>query len=417
MSQPDRKTFRRLRLTGVVAAVVAVVIVVYGIATRASENSRLHDWTEAQALPTVAIISPSAGANSNGLELPGRFEAYTRAPIYARTSGYLKSWKYDIGAHVKAGDLLGEIETPDLDQQLQQARADLATAQANERLSALTAQRWQKILAMNAVARQDVDEKLGDYEAKKAATASAKANVDRYVATKGFTRLVAPFDGIVTARNTDVGALISVGGTVGQELFVVSDTHRLRVYVNVPQSNVPGIAPGTKATIIAPEHPDKTYMATVEAVVAVGQRRVRHEPDAARRRQPVGRAVARWLRDRAPRSRRPSRRRDGAGERTDLQREGPVGRDGRHGQPRRDQAGRDRARSRQGHRAQRRHRRKRSRDREPARRHRQRRRGAHRWRRAEGHVRKEGLIARHRCTRSGRSSQRADATAIHPLRV
>ena len=265
MSQPDRKTFRRLRLTGVVAAVVAVVIVVYGIATRASENSRLHDWTEAQALPTVAIISPSAGGNSNGLELPGRFEAYTRAPIYARTSGYLKSWKYDIGAHVKAGDLLGEIETPDLDQQLQQARADLATAQANERLSALTAQRWQKILAMNAVAKQDVDEKLGDYEAKKAATASAKANVDRYVAMKGFTRLVAPFDGIVTARNTDVGALISVGGAVGQELFVVSDTHRLRVYVNVPQNNVPGIAPGTKATIIAPEHPDKTYMATVEA--------------------------------------------------------------------------------------------------------------------------------------------------------
>jgi RND family efflux transporter MFP subunit len=265
MSQPDRKTFRRLRLTGVVAAIVAVVIVVYGIATRASENSRLHDWTEAQALPTVAIISPSAGGNSNGLELPGRFEAYTRAPIYARTSGYLKSWKYDIGAHVKAGDLLGEIETPDLDQQLQQARADLATAQANERLSALTAQRWQKILAMNAVAKQDVDEKLGDYEAKKAATASAKANVDRYVAMKGFTRLVAPFDGIVTARNTDVGALISVGGAAGQELFVVSDTHRLRVYVNVPQSNVPGIVPGTKATIIAPEHPDKTYMATVEA--------------------------------------------------------------------------------------------------------------------------------------------------------
>ncbi len=265
MSQPDRKTFRRLRLTGVVAAVVAVVIVVYGIATRASENSRLHDWTEAQALPTVAIISPSAGGNSNGLELPGRFEAYTRAPIYARTSGYLKSWKYDIGAHVKAGDLLGEIETPDLDQQLQQARADLATAQANERLAGLTAQRWQKILAMNAVAKQDVDEKLGDYEAKKAATASAKANVDRYVAMKGFTRLVAPFDGIVTARNTDVGALISVGGAVGQELFVVSDTHRLRVYVNVPQNNVPGIAPGTKATIIAPEHPDKTYMATVEA--------------------------------------------------------------------------------------------------------------------------------------------------------
>ena len=265
MSQLDNKTRRRLRITGVVAAVVAVVIVVYGVATRASESTHLHDWTEAQALPTVAIVSPSASANASDIELPGRLEAYTRAPIYARTSGYLKSWKFDIGAKVKTGDLLGEIESPDLDQQLLQARADLATAQANEKLAALTAQRWQKILLTNTVAKQDVDEKVGDYEAKKAAAASAKANVDRYVAMKNFTRLVAPFDGVVTARNTDVGALISVGGSAGQELFVVSDTHKLRVYVNVPQNYVGDVMPGTKATLNVPEHPGVKYSGVIEA--------------------------------------------------------------------------------------------------------------------------------------------------------
>lgn len=265
MSQPDKKFLRGLRTTGIAAAIVAAVIVVYGVATRASENSKLHDWTEAQALPTVAVVTPSAVANNSGLELPGRLEAYARAPIYARTSGYLKSWKVDIGAQVKAGDLLGEIESPDLDQQLLQARADLATAQANERLAAITAQRWQKILATNTVARQDVDEKVGDYEAKKAAAASAKANLDRYIAMKGFTRLVAPFDGVVTARNTDVGALISVGGAAGQELFVISDTHKMRAYVSVPQSYVPNVSPGTRATLGVPEHPGVSYNATVEA--------------------------------------------------------------------------------------------------------------------------------------------------------
>ena len=146
MSPPDRKTSRRgLRLTGAIAAIVAVVVVAYGVITRASENARLHDWTEAQALPTVAVVAPGSGANSSGLELPGRIEAFTRAPIYARVSGYLKSWKFDIGAKVKAGDLLAEIETPDLDQQLSQARADLSTAQANAALAQTTAKRWQSL--------------------------------------------------------------------------------------------------------------------------------------------------------------------------------------------------------------------------------------------------------------------------------
>ena len=265
MPDVKKKSWRGLRLAGVIVAIVAIVIVVHGVLTRASENSRLRDWTDAQALPTVAVISPSNNANASGLELPGRLEAYARAPIYARVSGYVKDYKVDIGAQVKTGQLLAEIETPDLDQQLSQGRADLVTAQANEKLAKLTSDRWQTIVKTGAVAKQDADEKLGDYQAKQAMTAAAKANVDRFLAMKNFTRITSPFDGIVTARNTDVGALINVGSSAGQELFVVSDIHKLRIYVNVPQNYVPLVPPGTKATMSVPEHPDKKYEATVES--------------------------------------------------------------------------------------------------------------------------------------------------------
>jgi RND family efflux transporter MFP subunit len=260
-SAPPR---RGLRLTGIVFAIAAIVIVATGLYSRASGNARLREWTDAQAIPIVAVAPPASGANAGALELPGRLEAYSRAPIYARVSGYLKSWKYDIGAHVKAGQVLAEIETPDLDQQLQQARADLNTAQANEKLAEVTAERWQKILKSNAVSKQDVDEKVSDLAAKRAAVASAKANVDRYVAMKGFTHIVAPFEGVVTARNTDVGALINAGTAAGLELFVISDTHKLRAYVNVPQAYVRSVQPGTKAELTVPEHPEKSYAATIE---------------------------------------------------------------------------------------------------------------------------------------------------------
>jgi len=258
-------TKRGLRIAGVVGAVVAIAIVATGVLARSRGETKLREWTEAQAIPTVAVAAPTANGDGDELKLPGRLEAYARAPLYARTSGYLKSWTADIGTPVKAGQLLAEIETPDLDQQLQQARADLATAQANEKLAGITAERWQKILQSNAVSKQDVDEKTGDLAAKRALVASAKANVDRYVAMKGFTGIVAPFDGIVTARNTDVGALVNAGSAVGQELFVVSDTRKLRVYVNVPQNSVPDVPSGTKATLTVPEHADKSYTATVEA--------------------------------------------------------------------------------------------------------------------------------------------------------
>lgn len=255
----------KLRIAGVLAAIVAVVVVTIGLVTRARGDAHLREWTDAQAIPTVAIVEPGAQADAATLDLPGRFEAYSRASLYARVSGYLKSWKVDIGAPVKAGELLAEIETPDLDQQILQAKADLVSAQANATLAASTAKRWTSMLTSNYVSRQDVDEKTGDLATKQALVKAAQANVDHMQALKGFTRIVAPFDGVITARQTDVGALINVGGGAGQELFVVSDTRKLRVYVSVPQNYVPSIPPGTKATITAPEHPGRTYLATVES--------------------------------------------------------------------------------------------------------------------------------------------------------
>jgi len=254
---------RVLRTAAIVGSTIAIVIVASGITVRAIESSRLRAWTEAQALPIVAVSTPRGGAGDAGLELPGRIEAYATAPIYARVSGYLKSWKKDIGAHVKAGELLAEIETPDLDQQLLQARAALASAQANVALAQTTATRWSALLASGSVAKQDVDEKQSDLAAKQAMVRAAQANVDLLATTKGFARIVAPFDGTVTARNTDVGALVSAGGGSAPQLFVVSNTRTLRVYVNVPQNQVPSVVPGTRATITVPEHPGKTYTGTV----------------------------------------------------------------------------------------------------------------------------------------------------------
>jgi len=269
MSQPDRNSGRpaprRLRLVGVIAALVAIAIVAYGLVSRAAENSRLHDLTEAQAVPVVAVVMPASVENHAGLDLPGRLEAYISAPIYARVPGYLKTWTHDIGSRVKAGDVLAEIDTPDLDQQLLQARADLSVAQANAQLAKISADRWQSLAGTDAVATQDVDQRTFTLNANLAQVKASQANVDHLVAEEGFKRLLAPFDGIVTARETDIGALINVGAAGGAELFVVSETSKLRVYVNVPQNNVPSVPSGTKATIQVPEHPGKSYSGTVEA--------------------------------------------------------------------------------------------------------------------------------------------------------
>jgi RND family efflux transporter MFP subunit len=269
MSQPDRNPSspvpRRLTLIGSAFALLAIAVVAYGLGTRQAQNARLHDVTEAQAVPVVALVTPASVSNNAALDLPGRLEAFIQAPIYARVPGYLKSWRYDIGAKVKAGDMLAEIATPDLDQQLMQARADLSVAQANAKLAQIGAERWQSLAGTDAVAKQDVDQRTFTWNANIAQVKAAQANLDRLVAEEGFKRLVAPFDGIVTARETDIGALINVGAAGGAQLFVVSETGKLRVYVNVPQNYVPSVPSGTKATISVPEHPGKTYSGTVEA--------------------------------------------------------------------------------------------------------------------------------------------------------
>src|ERR1700676_513389 len=269
MSQPDRNPGRPvprgLRLAGGVFALLAVAVVAYGLVSRAAQGSRLHDLTEAQAVPIVAIVAPSAVENHEGLDLPGRLQAYITAPIYARVPGYLKSWKHDIGGKVKAGDLLAEIDTPDLDQQLMQARAALSVSQANAKLAQISAERWQSLAGTDAVAKQDVDTRTFTLNANVAQVKAAQATVDQLVAEEGFKRLIAPFDGIVTARATDIGALINVGAAGGAQLFVVSETGKLRIYVNVPQNYVPSVPAGTRATITVPEHPDRTFSGTVEA--------------------------------------------------------------------------------------------------------------------------------------------------------
>ena len=255
---------RRLRTAGLVACAIVLVVVAGGVIARVSHDSNLREWTDEQAIPTVAVVLPKSESAAGTMELPGRLEAHARAPIYARVSGYLKSWSADIGTRVKAGQLLAVIEAPDVEQQLLQAEADLVSAKANAALAESTAKRWQSMMGTDSVSRQEVDEKLGDYAVKRAMVNAAQANVNRLRTMQQFTRIVAPFDGIVTARETDIGALINAGGGTGPELFVVSDTRRLRLYVNVPQAYASLLTAGTKAQVSVPERAGSKYEATVE---------------------------------------------------------------------------------------------------------------------------------------------------------
>jgi RND family efflux transporter MFP subunit len=251
--------------TAVIAILVAAAVVAAGLASRGSNAKRLEQSAAARSVPSVSLVLPSTAAVGT-LELPARVEPWSRAPIYARVSGYLRSWNVDIGTPVKAGQLLATIETPDLDQQLLQAQAELATARSNLALAESTAKRWTSLLKEDAVSRQEADEKSGDLAARKAAVQGLEANVQRIRAMQRYTRLVAPFDGVVTARNTDVGALINVGGGAGSELFVISDIRRLRVYVQVPQRQLSSVQAGARAQVSVPERAGKSYTATVQSL-------------------------------------------------------------------------------------------------------------------------------------------------------
>jgi RND family efflux transporter MFP subunit len=256
---------RRLGLVAVAAAIAAAAIVGSGIRTRESASARLSEWTEQRAVPVVSVAPPDTKAKRATIELPGRLEAYAQAQLFARVTGYIKDWKADIGSQVSAGDLLAEIDAPDLDQQIMQAQADLSSAQANAALSAANLARGQSLIASAAVSKLDLEQRTADASNKAGIVRSMQANLERLRALEKYKRIVAPFDGIVTTRATDVGALINAGAGGGPALFVVSDTRRLRAYVNVPQNYVPSIKVGTKARIMVPEYPGRNFPAVVEA--------------------------------------------------------------------------------------------------------------------------------------------------------
>jgi RND family efflux transporter MFP subunit len=255
-------TAPRARRYAIAALLMAAGLAAWGIVARVAGRSALASDTADLAIPTVSTVKPTPGSAAEPLVLPGSVQAYTEAVILARTNGYLKAWYTDIGTRVKKGRLLAEIDTPEVDQQLRQARADLSTAQANFDLAHTTDARWQKLLATDSVSRQSADATAGDAAAKKAALASAAANVARLSDLESFKRVLAPFDGVVTSRNTDIGALINAGQ--GNALFRVADTSKLRVYVLVPQLYAANTTPGLDAEVSFPERPGKTYPARVD---------------------------------------------------------------------------------------------------------------------------------------------------------
>jgi RND family efflux transporter MFP subunit len=243
-------------------AVIAVAaILVSGIWSRVKAGATLRAETAQAAVPAVSVVSPKQTAPADEIILPGNVQPFITSPIYARTNGYLKKWYFDIGAHVKKGQLLAVIETPEVDQQLEQARSNLLTAQANLELASITKTRYQGLLKSNAVAQQDVDNAVGTYNANKAIVEADKATVEQYSALVSFEKIYAPFDGVITARNTDIGDLINSGSSsnVKTDLFHISQPGKLRVYVNVPEEYTRGIKIGMTADLSLAEFPDRKF--------------------------------------------------------------------------------------------------------------------------------------------------------------
>ena len=250
-----------------VAAVLALAafIIAAGIVPRLKQRAELRKETNYSAAPTVTAVHPARQAPSEEVVLPGNIQAFIDAPIYARTNGYLRRWFYDIGAHVKRGQLLAEIESPEVDKQLQQAREDRDTAQINLKLAQITAARYTDLFKSDSVAKQDVDNAVQDAAAKASTLKSAQANVGRLEEMVSFEKLYAPFDGVVTVRNTDIGQLIESGsgGGPGRELFHVAAIDRLRVFVNVPQEYSHEAKPGMRVDLTIPELPGRRFPGTL----------------------------------------------------------------------------------------------------------------------------------------------------------
>jgi RND family efflux transporter MFP subunit len=268
MSSEDVKApSRRSLLTAATAAVLlASVVVGYGFVNRAQSKQEVVNWTNAQSMPTVALAQPIPGGSQQTLTLPGNVQPFNRAAIFARVNGYVKSWDHDIGTAVKAGQVLATIDAPDLDQQLSQAKATLASVRANHQIASLTANRNNILLQKQIVAQQLADQTTADEKAKEAVVDANQANVRQLEAMQSFKTLSAPFDGVVTARNVELGMLINSGGGSGQALFEVSDLHRVRIYVQVPQSFSAGLTVGMKATFEMPQYPGVQFDATLSHI-------------------------------------------------------------------------------------------------------------------------------------------------------
>ena len=252
-------------VVAVVAFLIVAAVVISGIVPRVRARATLRNETNHLAVPTVIVAKPKGSTPGQEVILPANVQAFRDAPIYARTNGYLKRWYADIGAHVKAGQLLAEIETPEVDQQLHQARADVSTAEANTHLSEITSSRYEGLLKSDSVSQQDVDNAKGDYAAKRAILQSSQANLKRLEELQSFEKIMAPFDGVITARNTDIGQLINSGSSTGpkSELFHIAAPGVLRVYVNVPEVYSRSTKPGLKADLILAEYPGRRFEGTL----------------------------------------------------------------------------------------------------------------------------------------------------------
>ena len=247
-----------------IVAVIVLLIVLFGIAARSSSQHTLEKTTAIAAIPSVNVIYPAPSTLSSEIALPGNTQAFTDTPIYSRTSGYLKSWYFDIGAHVRKGQLMAQIETPELDQQLQVAQADLKSSQANLDLANVTSARYQNLLKTNSVSKQETDVAMSDAAAKQAAVDASMANVRRLEQLQSFEKVYAPFDGIVTARNIDIGALIQAGeNTTPKELFHLAAIGKIRVFVSVPEAYSPAIKDGGKAALTLDEYPGRQFIGTI----------------------------------------------------------------------------------------------------------------------------------------------------------
>jgi RND family efflux transporter MFP subunit len=265
-SQDIKAPGRRSLLTAAAAvALLAGIVVGYGFIDRAHSKQEVVQWTNANAIPTVALAQLIPGRTHQTLTLPGNIQPFNRAAIYARVNGYVKAWDHDIGSPVKAGQVLATIDAPDLDQQLSQAKATLASVNANLQIATLTANRNNILLQKQIVAQQLADQTTADAAAKEAVVDANEANVRQLEAMQSFKMLAAPFDGVVTARNVEIGQLINSGGS-GQALFEVSDLHRVRIFVQVPQSFSAGLAPGMKATFEMPQYPGVKFDATLSHI-------------------------------------------------------------------------------------------------------------------------------------------------------